>query len=145
VELELAGGDSGARSGGTNAAEHLLGGTECQHEGVAKAEVARAAQTQPTVRSFVLKLTPVLRVRVARQQRACELAVRARAVPARSQADFSFRSFLLTDPIEKSFLVASSPSLCPRSTNCGCLDGGFVPRQWQSDVVLRHSGARCKR
>ena len=39
-------------------------------------------------------------------------------------------SLPLTDPIARSFLVASSPLLDPRSTVIGRLDGGFVPWQW---------------
>jgi hypothetical protein len=59
------------------------------------------------------------------------LVVRARAAPL-LQAGFSSclggdGSLPLTDPIARSFLVASSPLLDPRSTVNGRLDGGFVP------------------
>ena len=58
---------------------------------------------------------------------------RARAAPL-LQSGFSSclggdGSLPLTDPIARSFLVASSPLLDPRSTVIGRLDGGFVP--WQ--------------
>lgn len=44
----------------------------------------------------------------------------------RRRGEFAF----CTDLIARSFLVASSPLLDPRSTVIGRLDGGFVPWQW---------------
>ena len=63
--------------------------------------------------------------------RALSCMLYARAAPL-LQAGFSSclggdGSLPLTDPIARSFLVASSPLLDPRSTVNGRLDGGFVP------------------
>ena len=72
--------------------------------------------------------------------------MRARAVHTCAlTCGVEFSLSLGTHRIATSFFVASSPSLGPWRTNCGRLDGGFVPWQCLSEVVLRHSGARCKR
>ena len=72
--------------------------------------------------------------------------MRARAVHTCAlTCGVEFSLCLGTHRIATSFFVASSPSLGPWRTNCGRLDGGFVPWQCLSEVVLRHSGARCKR
>ena len=64
----------------------------------------------------------------------CTLRARAAPLP---QVGFSSclggdGSLPLTDPIARSFLVASSPLLDPRSTAIGRLGGGFVPWRWPS-------------